>query len=308
MIVFVFFSTTLFAQNAPIDPNTIYAIESVNSATRDVTESLKLKQLPCLQMSESDIQKISENDYNETILSEPFLSTPKKREKNPSCGDSSFGNYTVCKKEGMPEIFSLKNFGPNPIVPKAQDGVYREFEFNFEDRARSDMHLLISDGVDDRTSSVSYTTMVFLPRKVLPRIKKENNLLYVTLPNLEVVVFDEKTHEIKGGVLTEGPQRRNSKNKYALPSDVQYNGDGVVISVSKNGAFPHQGTERKDGTMAPSLLSATVKKKGFKDCLIPVKDIWFEDQSRANLLLKKELESDEGMDQMLKKRCGFSLF
>jgi hypothetical protein len=286
----------------------ISAVETVNRTTKDVTENLKLKQPPCLQMAQSEIQTIKESDYNESILTEPFLSTPLKRINNPSCGDSSLGDYRVCKKNGLPEIFALKNTGQNPIVPKVEDGISREYEFNFEDRARSDMYLLISDGVDDRTSSISYTTMVFLPRKVLPRIKKENNFLYVTLPNLEVVVFDEKTHEIKGGVLSEGPQKQNPKNKYALPSDVQYNGNGVVISVSKNGGFPHQGIEKKDGTMAPSTLLTTVSKKGFKDCKIPVKDIWFEDKARANLLVKKELESDDGMDQFIKNRCGFSIF
>jgi len=85
------------------------------------------------------------------------------------------------------------------------------------------MKLLVSDAPDDTTSHITYSAMVFLPRKILPSIKRIDNELIVTLPTKEIVKFNAQTKEIIGGALSEGSMKQE-KNKKASPPDIQYRG------------------------------------------------------------------------------------
>jgi hypothetical protein len=130
----------------------------------------------------------------------------------------------------------------------------------------------------------------------------------VTLPNKEKMIFNANSKEIVGGVFTERPQSINKRGN-ANPIDLTYSGNGVVIRSSKNGDLPYGDIEKKDGSRAPSISKAYISKKGFKDCEVDAKDIWYTDSQRGNKsLIKKEFASDEQLDKFIKSHCGFSIY
>ena len=257
-----------------------------------------------------DISNPIESNYKEEDLVTPYREVSTSELHPSKCG-SNGKEYDVCTDpKGGVESFRLTNHGPNTIVKKDEYYISREFSFEMPDRARSDLKLMISDAPDETTSHATYSVMIFLPRTVLPSIKSVGDELQVTLPTREIIRFNSKTKEIIGGVFTEKPMEQdpNNKNK-AIPAKVQYQGAGVMIRADKSGDFPHGDIELSNGTHAPSISTATISKKGQKDCKVPAKDIWFTDYSKgSNVFVKSELANDKGMDDFIKKRCGFSLY
>jgi hypothetical protein len=253
--------------------------------------------------NESDL-----NNYHESQSIPPFKEIADSTLHSTPCRGTD-NNYDVCvNQKNIVEKFSLKNQGGNKIVSKKEYYINREFEFDYEDHARSDMRLMIVDSPDEYTSHATYSVMMFFPRTVLPSVKKVDNVLEVTLPNQEIVKFDPITKEIVGGVMTEGPMIQDERGK-AKPAAVKYTGAGVMIRADKSGDFPMGDIEKSDGSKLPSPNTATISKRGEKDCKIPAKDIWYTNYERGgNVFIKKELASDAGLDQFIIKRCGFSIF
>jgi hypothetical protein len=228
---------------------------------------------------------------------------------DPMACSSNDSGYTVCKtSDGTPQKFSLENKGGNSIVTKDEYYINRTFEFESNDLARSDMTMMVIDSPDEYTSHSTYSVMVFLPRSVLPSIKKSGDELIVTLPTKEKVHFNSKTKEITGGVFTEGPMEQNERKK-AKPANVKYQGKGVLIRADKSGDLPIGDTESRDGAKLPSSSTAVISKAGYPDCKVPAKDIWYTDYTKkGNVFVKRELGTDVQMDEFLRKRCGFSIF
>lgn len=288
--------------------DTVKSSEVVN---QEIKQVLTPPQADCPQISlqtTTPMDNVAESNYNETHLVEPYRDRPRVQTGHPTCGSSKLASYSVCKRDGQIEEFHISNGGPNKIVSTNEYYINRSFNFIFDDRAKSDIKLLVSDAPDDYTSHTTYSIMLFFPRSVLPAIKQVGNELHVTLPNREVVRYSAQTKEIIGGVLTEGKMAQDPKSKKALPPNLKYTGEGVVITASKSGDLPYGDIELRDGRSAPSITTATVSKKGHKDCKIPSKDLWYNDQEKNNVLIKPEYATDQGLDSFLKKKCGFSLF
>lgn len=255
------------------------------------------------------LSSVSEDNYTVNDTVEPFRDRPGVQGKSSTCTNQTSNKYMVCKTEGSLDSFKLFNGGPNKIVTTNEYYINRAFEFEFPDRARSDMKMMIVDSPDDFTSHTTYSIMLFFPRKNLPSIKEVGDELHVTLPNGELVKYNASTREIIGGVLTEGKMAQDPKNKNkAFPAAVKYNGEGVVIRADKSGDLPYGDIELRDGSPAPSISIATVSKKGFKDCKIPSKELWYNDKEKNDVLIRPEYANDSGLDSFLKKKCGFSLF
>ncbi|MFA6238410.1 MAG: hypothetical protein WC635_13840 [Bacteriovorax sp.] len=254
---------------------------------------------------------VSEDKYTESDLVEPYRETPGANYKHSQVCGSAAGGWNVCKsRPGLQvERFELTNSGPNNIVKSDVSHINRQMSFEFDERARSEMKLVVSDAVDEYTSHITYSIMLFFPRSVLPAVKKIGDELEVTLPNKEIVRYNAKTKEVIGGVFTEGPIAANPDNKKAKPANLKYTGDGVMIRADKSGDLPYGDIELNNGSNAPSVSTATISKKGQRDCKIPSKDIWYTDYNReANVFIKPELSSDKGLDEFIKKKCGFSLY
>lgn len=250
----------------------------------------------------------SEDSYNENMNVAPFREVPGKRSSVGYTSRNAESNYYYGKtRDGKVEAFQIKNDGKGStnIISKPGESIDRTFGFEFPDRARSDMKLVISDAPDEKTSHTSYRIMAFFPRLVLPSIEKVGEELVVTLPTKEVVKYNAVTKEIVDGALKEGKMVQNG---HPSPVNVSYTGSGVVITANKAGDLPYGDIELKNGNAAPSVSTATVSKKGHKDCQIPSKDIWYNDKEKDHVLIKPEFQTDAGLDTFIQKKCGFSIF
>jgi hypothetical protein len=255
------------------------------------------------------VSAVPEDRYIESDVVQPYHEVASSPLHSTRCQGNDFG-WDQCKSAdtGKIEGFKLTNGGPNKIVKSNEYYINREMSFEFSDLARSDMKLVVSDSPDDTTSHATYSIMMFFPRTVMPAVKRVGEELEVTLPNKEIVRYNAKTHEVIGGVFTEGAMVQGD-NKKAKPAAINYTGNGVMIRADKSGDLPYGDVETTTGAKAPSTSTATISKKGFKDCKIPSKDIWYTDYNKGgNVFIKSELASDTGMDDFVKKKCGFSLY
>nr|BDT28517.1 hypothetical protein BHI3_19830 [Bacteriovorax sp. HI3] len=250
-------------------------------------------------------------EFDETLIQAPLKESNEVELNGISCRTRNHNRWDICydidRNNNYNETsFKFQNNGVNRIVPMEGFGVGRDFEFQFQDMARSDLGLLVWDSPDEVESHAHLKMMYFFPRNILPAIRYESDaekdLVIVTLPTEEEVVFNGKTKEIISGALTEGPIKQTS-NGTAIAPDVQYNGKGVVVEAAAVADWP-VGFE---GDKASKIVS--VKKKGQKTCLIPGKELWFTDHSKGgNVFFNKKLISNEAFDKFLKGRCGFGIY
>jgi hypothetical protein len=239
-------------------------------------------------------------------LPESIISAPERDSFTPSiAGDtfdrsSSTGGYMVSIHEKTNRVvgFTLFNEGPNSIIPhrgEIGEGPDREYGFHFQDRARQNIYINITDSPTAFLSHRMESFLYFFPRTYLPAITSSqtqgSKILTVTLPTGETVQFNGDTREVVGGVIQElapidlGPDR--FKRKFA---QFQYHGTGVMIRVDRRGADPRLGT------------IATVTQ-GQKICKIPSSLLFNQDErSEVEFLYP----SDAGFNELLKKKCGFS--
>ncbi len=252
-----------------------------------------------------------ELDYDESSITTPLTDSNEESLYNTVCKTRNHLMWDVCYNRDENNIESMKSFkfsnsGENVIVPMSGFGVGREFEFMFEGFARSDLGLLIWDAPDTTESHGHLKLLNFFPRDILPAIRYESNnekdVVIVTLPTKEEVVFNGKTREILSGALTEGPIKQNSDGSAVSP-DVQYVGSGVVIETHALADWPVGFTAQQ------SAKNATIKKRGQKTCTVPVKDLWYTDHDKGgNVFFNKKYVTDVAFDSFLKSRCKFSMY
>lgn len=216
--------------------------------------------------------------------------------RSTRCWSSGDASYENCQFEGdtEPGFFTLRNKGPNRIVPK-EKSPNRNWSFRYEGNAIQDLGFSISDEPNGTEkgliSEMTETYMMVFPRKTLPHIRVVGNRQIVTLPTGETVSFNKQTREVIGGVLTEnGPMSRNGKS--VGPANVTYKGSGVLVRVDKKGDDPRR---QRNGT-------ATITKQG-RSCTVPVKDLWpNQSQSSPNHF---KYSTDDEFNAYIKKKCGF---
>ncbi len=249
--------------------------------------------------------------FDETIIRAPLLETNEIILYAGGCNTRDHLRwdmcYTIDKQEiYTPRSFLFSNMGGNTSVPNDGDHVRRSFEFSFEGLARSDMGLLIWDSPDEYESHGHLKLMTFFPRDVMPAIRYESDskkdILIVTLPTKEEVIFHGKSREIISGVLTEGPMRQ-LPNGAAVSPDVQYTGQGVVVEASALADWP------VGFVGEASAKKVTIKKKGEKTCYVAGSDLWYTDHTKGgNVFFNKDLYSNAAFDAYVKKNCNFSIY
>jgi hypothetical protein len=251
-------------------------------------------------------------DFDETKIQAPLKESNEQALIGTICKTRVNAQWNVCfnkfeNNEEQMKSFTFTNWGENKIVPKSGFGIGRSFEFMFEDLARSDLGLLIWDMPDETESHGHLKLMMFFPRQILPSIRNvvdsDKDIMIVTLPTKEEVVFDTNTKEVISGVLKED-QLKQDKEGNALNPDVMYNGSGVVIEADRLNDYP-VGLAAQSG----KNNMATIRKKGFKDCKIAVKDLWYTDENKGgNVFFNKKYVTDKALDQLLQTKCRFSMF
>lgn len=276
--------------------------------------SQKITQALCLitLLSSTIAHSFVTSDFDETIIQAPFTDSNEESLLPTICRTRSHLRWDYCSNlydNGDEQIknFRFTNWGENKIVPKAGFGVGRDFEFQFEGFARSDLGLLVWDMPDENESHGHLKLMMFFPRLILPAIRyvsdSEKDLVIVTLPTTEEVIFNGKTKEVMGGVFAELPIRQD-KDGYALNPGVIYKGSGVVVEADRIGDYP-VGFEDQMG----KNNIATISKIGHKDCKVPAKDLWYTDKTKGgNVLFNKNYITDEAFDKFLIQKCKFSMY
>ncbi len=213
-------------------------------------------------------------------------------------------------RQGQIVGFEFSNHGGNPILAPRRDAAKnqfftRDFQFRFDDRARQDIHLMISDWVASRDrvfrlSELMHSLMHFFPRSYLPAIVNAGDNNLVTLPTGEEVEFNAVTKEIRGGVLAESAVDLSPDRNGRKYPTVTYQGQGVLVRADARGADPRLGTT---ATISAGTSSSTCDKpEGCRPCEVPSKELW--DQAGA---VRFKFHTDQEFDRYLTARCGFGL-
>ena len=295
-----------------VEETTQMVVETLDS---DAVDKMTSNELPACEplISQNVPQSTDLKDFDETKIQAPLRqSNEESLDKNPfTCLTRDHLLWSTCYNIGtkdvyVPKSFNFTNEGGNTAVPKTSKAS-RKYSFEFQGAALSDMSLLIWDSPSDTTSHGHLKLMTFFPRDVMPAIRrsdKDQDVLVVTLPTREEVLFNSRTKEIISGVLKEGPMKQTGKGAATTP-DVQYSGSGVVVEASALGDFP-VGFE---GKSSDNRKTVTIKKKGEKTCTVPEKDLWYTDKSKgSNSFFNKELYTNEAFDGYVKKKCNFSIY
>lgn len=219
---------------------------------------------------------------------------------------TSLWQYRV-NRRGEIVGFEFSNHGGNPILPPRRDAVKnqfftRDFQFHFDDRARQDIYVMISDWVPSRDrvfrlSEIVNSVLIFFPRKVLPAIVDSGGRHIVTLSTGEDVEFDQASHEIRAGALSEAPVDLSANRQTRRFPGIEYRGSGVVLRANARGADPRIGTV---ATIVPAAGCAA--GASCNQCGIPAKDLWDQDGAA-----RFKFSSDADFERLLVSRCGFSL-
>jgi hypothetical protein len=213
-------------------------------------------------------------------------------------------------RQGQIVGFEFSNYGGNRILPPRRDAAKnqfftRDFQFHFDDRARQDIHLLVTDWAPSRDkqfrlSELMNSLMHFFPRSYLPAIVNVKDRNLVTLPTGEEVEFDAKTHEILNGVLSEAPVDLNADRAARKFPGVDYLGKGVMVRANARGTDPRIGTTAIITTGSPP--QDCDKGIDCSRCQVPSRELW--DQTGAE---RFKFSTDLDFDRFLTTRCGFGL-
>lgn len=293
------------------------SIDLILNSKNIINEILAEQKPPCKIPTPPDnapqVKTVSQNLSAETSVPVEFTSTeeivnqrPKTPFDNPRCMTIEKNDFHTCYANGKLEEISLSNNGPNAINPKNEYYISREFKINLNDRSLSDSSLMITDNPNERTSASTYSILMFFPRKQLPTVTSDGKNITMTLSNGEIVIFNAKSKEIVGGAMTEAPMEVNDKNR-AVPAKINYTGEGVLIRADRNNGLPIGDDEDSKGREIHNRTIAIISKKGFKNCKIPSAQLWYNDKNLNRTLIKPEYSTDEGLDTLLKSRCGFTI-
>jgi hypothetical protein len=213
-------------------------------------------------------------------------------------------------RQGQIVGFEFSNPGGNRILPPRREPLKnqffgRDFQFRFDERARQDIHLMVSDWVPSRDrvfrlSDLMNSLLLFFPRDFLPAIVNWQSRNIVTLPTGEEVEFDAATHEVLSGVFSEAPVDLNPDRAARRFPTVAYTGKGVTIRADARGADPRIGAKSLITTGSPPQNCD--KGQLCSQCEVPAKDLW--EQTGA---ARFKFSTDADFDRFLLSRCGFGL-
>jgi hypothetical protein len=208
--------------------------------------------------------------------------------------------------EGQFEAFSIENRGKNNIVSANESG--RDFEFSFDEQARQNISLMISDAPNGTVSHTMHSHFMFFPRKYLPLAELNKKQVTVTLPTGEQIFFSE-TGEIIDGVFEEGPVDVGPDRFKRTYADFRYNGKGILLRANARGQMPQQGQfESAKIDMEYGLKNSAdvliINGSTGQRCRRPKIDFW-TDEDVSPILFK--FPSDQEFDTYLKAKCNFGI-
>jgi hypothetical protein len=257
------------------------------------------------------------------ILPESILAVPERDLASPGTkydtvllvrSDTSVNSSWEYRKNQQDRVvgFEFSNRGGNRILPHRHDiekalFFTRDFQFRFDDRARQDIHLFVSDWGPSRDkqfrlSELMNSVMLFFPRNYLPAIASSDGRIVVTLPTGEKVEFDAQTHEVLGGALSEAPVDLNADKAARKFAGIEYIGKGLVVRANARGTDPRLGTTATVITGSPPSDCEEIGCTS--QCRVPSKELWDQHPKGA---VRFKFSTDEEFDAYLLFRCGFGV-
>jgi hypothetical protein len=253
----------------------------------------------------------------ETVLSAPEkeLASPKLNYDTVVLARASDATYPAgwqYRKNRQSQIvgFEFSNRGGNRILPQRYDAAKnlfftRDFQFHFDDRARQDIYLFLSDWAPSqdkqfRLSEIMNSIMVFFPRHYLPAIRSSGPRYIVTLPTGEQVEFHATTREVLGGVFAETGVDLNPDKRARKFPGIDYIGKGLVVRADGRGIDPRIRNRATISSKAP--LTDCEKGAGCSQCQVPSQELWHQ-----NGPVRFKFSTDQEFDRYLLSRCGFGI-
>jgi hypothetical protein len=253
-------------------------------------------------------------------LPESLVSVPEKELASPklhydtvvlaraSDATSHAGWQYRRNRQGQIVGFEFSNRGGNRILPQRYDAVKnllftRDFQFHFDDRARQDIYLFLSDWAPSqdkqfRLSEIMNSIMLFFPRHYLPAIRSSGARYIITLPTGEEVEFNATTREVLGGVFAETGVDLNPDKRARKFPGIDYVGKGLVVRADSRGTDPRI---RNNATITGGQADCQ-PGSGCGRCQVPSQELWHQ-----NGPVRFKFSTDQEFDRYLLSRCGFGI-
>ena len=210
---------------------------------------------------------------------------------------------------------SLSNDSDNAINPQRRTPYEskRLFTLRFEERVKQNITLRISDQVGisgEIARDFMETTMVFIPRKVLPYIEYDcpsctRRQFALMLPTAERIVFDAVTYELKGGVLREEPIDLNPNERLRRFARLSYDGHGIMIRADRRGGLPER-IYRESTNRYEDIRQAVIRYQG-RECRVPKNLIWNHTLSQRAVPYFKYATDQEFLSKVIRPYCQWSI-
>ncbi len=210
--------------------------------------------------------------------------------------------------------FQLVNRGSRRINPTglANSGANREFRFVFPDRARQEIHLMITDDtrVSRRYSEDNmFREITFFPRHYLPTVTRTTTqgrpMLEVTLPTGEGLQFDPRSLEITGGVLSEQAIDRNPNRHQRHHPRVHYRGEFIAVISDQRG----ESTRRARVWGQDRFAAVHYPSKYHQPCRVSRAEIWDQRPTPGDSdpRLTMRYTTDSAFFAFVERRCDWDL-
>ena len=263
-----------------------------------------LKPVPQRNLPESTIAVPDKDSASRKIAYDTLLTSRQQQDKIQA------GWQYRRDRQGNIVGFEFSNHGGNRVLPPRRDAsknqfFTRDFQFRFDDRARQDIHLMISDWVPSRDrqfrlSELMNSLILLFPRKMLPAIVNFGERNIVTLPTGEEIEFDAATQEVAAGVFIEAPVDLNPDGRARKFPDISYTGGGVMVRAEARGTDPRLSASAL--ILNNSAPEDCVPGSPCARCQVPSRALW--EQSGA---VRFKFATDQEFHQFLLSRCAFGL-
>lgn len=270
-----------------------------------MTTNVEVGILSCRKM-EHEYKKLKNVEFD----SKEFREILKNAQAyNNQCNVDVFVN----DKEEVVGI-QLTNNSKNNIIDQdsTPNTSNRTYSFRFEDRVTQDMHLDITDdsGLTGKLShDLMETTIVFIPRKVVPYMEPYEDLgecrQKIILPTEEYVIFDTITKEILSGVLKETPMDLNPNRHQRKFAGIEYTGNGIIIRADRRAGSPEY-TYKQAFNVYEKIDKAQITHKG-KTCYVAKAMIWENSNNHKNYVHFRYASDQQFLDQVVNPHCGWNL-
>ena len=225
------------------------------------------------------------------------------------------GVYIHTDKEKRLIGLSLSNDSDNAINPQSRTPYEskRLFTVRFEERVKQNITFRVSDqvGLSGQIAlDFMETTMVFIPRKVLPYIEYDcpsctRRQFALMLPTAERIIFDAVTYELKGGVLRESPLDLNKNGRLRRFARLTYEGRGIMIRADRRGGLPER-IYREATNRYEDIRQAIITHQG-RECRVPKNLIWNHTLSQRAVPYFKYASDREFIAKVIRPYCHWNI-